>query len=56
MLAGFYTVMISSMIGMIFLFAAAKKLGSKVQKILIGVSSLALAFFGLYQILVGIGP
>jgi len=50
MLAGFYTAMIASMIGMIFMFAAAKRFGSRVQKILIAVSSFALACFGLYQI------
>jgi threonine/homoserine/homoserine lactone efflux protein len=50
MLAGFYIVMIASMIGMIFMFAAAKRFGSRVQKILIILSSVALAAFGLYQI------
>jgi threonine/homoserine/homoserine lactone efflux protein len=50
MLAGFYVVMIASMIGMIFMFAAAKRFGSRVQKILIAVSSFALASFGLYQL------
>ncbi len=50
MLAGFYVVMIASMIGMIFMFAAAKILGSRVQKILIAISFFALACFGLYQL------
>ena len=53
-LGGFYIVMISSMIGMIFIFASAKRLGRKVQKILILLSSIALAAFGLYQIMNGI--
>jgi threonine/homoserine/homoserine lactone efflux protein len=53
-LAGFYSVMIGSMIGMIFIFAAAAKFGSRVQKILTAVSSFALACFGIYQIATGV--
>jgi threonine/homoserine/homoserine lactone efflux protein len=56
MLAGFYIGMIASMIGMIFMFAAAKKFGRKVQKYLIAISSFGLACFGLYQITKGIRP
>ncbi len=50
LLAGFYIVMISSMMGMILLFAAANKLGNRVQKFLIALSSAALAGFGIYQL------
>jgi threonine/homoserine/homoserine lactone efflux protein len=53
-LAGFYIVMISSMIGMILLFAAANKIGRRVQKVLIALSSVALACFGIYQLWIGL--
>lgn len=49
LLAGFYVVMISGMIGMIFLFSAAKKLGNRIQKPLIALSAVALACFAIYQ-------
>jgi threonine/homoserine/homoserine lactone efflux protein len=51
---GFYTTIVAVMIGMIFLFAAAKNLGPKVRKTLIGLSSIALACLGLYQLWLGI--
>jgi threonine/homoserine/homoserine lactone efflux protein len=50
LLAGFYLVMIASMVGMVFIFAAAKQFGAGVQKILIAISSFALAGFAIYQI------
>jgi threonine/homoserine/homoserine lactone efflux protein len=53
-LAGFYVVMIACMIGMILLFAAANKMGRRVQKVLIALSSFALACFGLYQLWMGV--
>ncbi len=52
-LAGFYVAMIASMIGMIFLFAAANRMGRRVQKALIALSSVALACFGIYQLWMG---
>jgi threonine/homoserine/homoserine lactone efflux protein len=53
-LAGFYVVMIACMIGMILFFAAANKMGLRVQKVLIALSSFALACFGLYQLWMGV--
>jgi threonine/homoserine/homoserine lactone efflux protein len=49
-LAGFYTAMIASMVGLILLFGLAKQLGSKVNRILLGISAIALAGFSLYQL------
>jgi threonine/homoserine/homoserine lactone efflux protein len=50
LLAGFYPAMIASMIGMVLIFAAATRFGSRVQRVLIAISSFALACFGIYQI------
>jgi threonine/homoserine/homoserine lactone efflux protein len=50
---GFYITIVAVMIGMIFLFAAAKNLGPKVRKSLIGLSSVALACLGIYQLWLG---
>jgi threonine/homoserine/homoserine lactone efflux protein len=55
LLAGFYGSMIIYSIGMIVLFAAARNLGPKVSRIAIGISVIALAVFGLYQLASGIG-
>jgi threonine/homoserine/homoserine lactone efflux protein len=52
-LAGFYIIMIVTMIGMIALFAAAGTIGFRMRKSLIGLSSIALAFFGAYQLWMG---
>jgi len=52
--AGFYTTIVVVMIGMIFLFAAAKALGPQVRRSLIGLSSIALAVLGFYQLWLGI--
>jgi threonine/homoserine/homoserine lactone efflux protein len=53
--ASFYMILIASMIGMVFLFAAAKSLGQQVQRILTGISAVGLACFGLYQFWLVIG-
>ena len=50
---GFYATIVSVMIGMIFLFSAARNLGPKVRKNLIALSSLALAGLGVYQLWLG---
>jgi threonine/homoserine/homoserine lactone efflux protein len=50
LLAGFYAVIISSMAAMILLFATARRLGNRVQKAMIAISSVALACFGIYQL------
>jgi len=51
---GFYATIVAVMAVMVFLFAAAKSLRPKVRKNLIGVSSIALAGLGLYQLWLGI--
>ena len=50
---GFYATLTLCTAGIIILFAAARNLGPKVSKISIGISALALAGFGLYQIVTG---
>ena len=53
LLAGFYISMIVSLMGIILLFAFAKTLGPRVTRALIGVSTIALACFGIYQLWFG---
>jgi threonine/homoserine/homoserine lactone efflux protein len=53
LLLGFYTSIIATMIGIIVLFAAARTLGHRVRRSLIGLSSIALAGLGLYQLWLG---
>jgi threonine/homoserine/homoserine lactone efflux protein len=53
-LVGIYVMLIGGFIGLIFLFSAAGQLGPKVNRALIGVSAVALAVFGVYQIWQGI--
>ena len=50
----FYLMMISGMAGIMLLFAFTRRLGSQVSRALLGLSALALAGFGLYQIWVGL--
>jgi threonine/homoserine/homoserine lactone efflux protein len=53
LIAGFYAAMIGSLAGIILLFHAARGFGSKVNRVLIGISALALALFGCYQLWLG---
>jgi threonine/homoserine/homoserine lactone efflux protein len=53
-LAGFYTAMIASLAALILLFGLAKHLGPKVNRILLGISAIALVGFGLYQLWRGV--
>lgn len=53
-LVGFYVAIIASLGGIILLFAAARHLGPKVNRALLGISAIALACFGLYQLWLGI--
>jgi threonine/homoserine/homoserine lactone efflux protein len=48
---GFYATIVVVMTGMVLLFSAAKTLGTQARKNLIGLSSIALAGLGLYQLL-----
>jgi threonine/homoserine/homoserine lactone efflux protein len=54
LLLGFYSCMIVYSTGMIMVFAATGNLGPRVNRISIGISVIALAIFGLYQLLSGI--
>jgi threonine/homoserine/homoserine lactone efflux protein len=49
-LMGFYIAIVSTLAGTILLFGTAGRLGPKVNRALLGVSALALACFGLYQL------
>ena len=51
---GFYATLTICTAGIIILFAAARNLGPKISKVSIGISALALAGFGFYQIYMGI--
>ena len=53
-MAGFYVTMITSLVGIILLFGLARELGPKVNRVLIGVSAIALFCFGIYQLWLGI--
>lgn len=50
LLLGFYLTMVVSLVGLVLLCASAGKLGSKINRGLLGASGIALAGFGLYQI------
>jgi threonine/homoserine/homoserine lactone efflux protein len=50
LILGFYVTIVVAAIGIIVLFAAARTLGPKVRRSLIGLSSIALACLGLYQL------
>lgn len=52
-LAGFYGAMVLALLAMIFLFSAARRLGERVNRALVGLSSLGLLGFGLYQLWLG---
>lgn len=51
---GFYVTMIACLIGLITLFAFARKSGPKVQRITLGLSVIALAGFGFFQLWLGL--
>jgi threonine/homoserine/homoserine lactone efflux protein len=52
-LLGFYVTMILSLAAVIILFGSARQLGPKVNRALLGISGIALLFFGLYQLWLG---
>jgi threonine/homoserine/homoserine lactone efflux protein len=54
LIASFYFMLILLLMITIILFAFAGKLGPKVNKVLLGLSSFALLCFGIYQLIVGI--
>jgi len=53
-LVGFYVAMILSLAGIIILFGTARRLGPKVNRAMLGMSVVALACFGLYQLWLGV--
>ena len=53
-LAGFYGAMIASLTAIILVFGTARRLGPRVNRAMIGISALALAGFGVYQLIGGI--
>lgn len=55
LLAGFYAVMILCTAGIILLFAAARNLGPRVNRVMVGISAVALACFGIYELWSGLG-
>jgi hypothetical protein len=54
LLIGFYGSMIICSIVMVVLFAAARNFGQRVIRISIGISVIAFALFGLYQLWLGL--
>jgi threonine/homoserine/homoserine lactone efflux protein len=54
LVAGFYGTMIASMAAIVLLFHAGREAGPRVNRILIGLSALGLAGFGLYQLWLGL--
>lgn len=53
-IVGFYLTMILSLVTIILVFSTARQLGPKINRILLGISAIALFFFGLYQLWLGI--
>lgn len=50
LIIGFYATLVVGIAGIIILFAFARNLGPKVVRIMLGISVVGLAFFGLYQL------
>jgi hypothetical protein len=53
-LFGFYFAMVSGLTLLVVLFGAARQLGPRLSRALLGISALALLGFGLYQLWLGI--
>ena len=54
-LVSFYATIILSLIAIIVVFGTARRFGPKVNRVLVGVSAIALAGFGMYQLWLGLG-
>ncbi len=50
LVGAFYLTMVVAMAGIVMLFALARSFGPRVARVLVGVSAIALAGFGLYQL------
>jgi threonine/homoserine/homoserine lactone efflux protein len=53
-LAGFYVTVILSLMAVILVIGTAQRLGPKVNRVLLGLSMIALFCFGIYQLWLGI--
>lgn len=53
LIAGFYSTFTICLVAIIFLFAFARNLGPRVNRVMIGLSVVALGLFGLYQLWLG---
>ena len=53
-LAGFYVTLIGSLATIILVFGTAARMGPKINRVLLGVSAIALFCFGLYQFWLGV--
>jgi threonine/homoserine/homoserine lactone efflux protein len=53
LLLGFYKTMVLSQMGIVLLFAHAGKLGTKTNRVLIGLSAIGLVCFGMYEVWLG---
>jgi threonine/homoserine/homoserine lactone efflux protein len=53
-LLGFYFAMLSGLVLLVVLFSAARQLGPRVSRLLLGISALALLGFGMYQLWEGV--
>jgi threonine/homoserine/homoserine lactone efflux protein len=54
LLVGFYTTMILVAFGIMLVFGAARNLGTRVSRILLGISAIAMAGFGFYELWSGL--
>jgi threonine/homoserine/homoserine lactone efflux protein len=54
-LVSFYAAIVLSLIAIIVVFGTAQRFGPKVNRVLVGVSAIALAGFGMYQLWLGLG-
>lgn len=54
-LASFYAAIVLSLVAIIVVFGTARQLGPKFNRVLVGVSAIALAGFGFYQLWLGLG-
>lgn len=55
MVVGFYGALIPTMSATIIVFGTVRHLGPKVSRALLGVAAVVLAFFGVYQVWLGVG-
>ena len=54
LVVAFYATMVISLVGIIMLFSAARNLGPRVSRVMIGISAVALACLGFYELWLGV--